>query len=1035
MKEPTIAADVTVSCNYSGARRPDTEAGNGRFEGRRVRQRVSRGQRAVSPGRAARANRFAEPPGGRRGIRSRLISTVRSAIRFLNPSALIRRAAGGEQPQRRMDAGGGSPLSGDTARARPAGVSRPPHGHRPAAADDSPAELPGSRAASTARQGGWVALPMDPESLRLADKQAERVLELLRIAQTRSLQPTERREMRWLVNVGEYHVPQRLLPELRNAMDVAYRVDADMERANRLLDRAETTGLTASERQRLRDLERSMRAAVGSIWIRKRNWLNHLADGGRPSPVGRILADYMQYRILDRGSILVDKIMPRVERALSVHERVAEQPETAARPDPRATRTTELPQRSNVVPLRPSPPIELQRFAQAARHPDPHRVIVLDGGRVRAVPEAEVPRDCRAGEGAAEFKASLKARFGSFPDGLAYLELLEAEGKALRVGDVERILTKNQVLRRPTPGRVTSGPREFHLLLVGGGPRTSSQVAEEVKLLKSPAIRKDVAEIEAYGGRFAIRTTIVEKRGPDSIGMGEAWNRDQEGSVNTGAEGWGYGERLKRYCRANRDEIVEQMRPFPPALSMFLATFGGPGKSGVTDSQALPDAGSADSREESRNEAREAKWVDGTGAANPDERTGNPRMDRAATLRFQWGLEEHLNFEALKRFAEEDGWFRKRYRLEVVCDTTVTAVDASPPLGARVSIANASRAQDSVEADLVRMNTGTTLGSPLAPGQAAVEQHSYIGPMCRRGLRAFLGSRSLLDEHGRLKPGTRVLTGGSGLSLYDQLLTLGSFMGLTELDGESPNGWRVTDYAKRHHRGAILVTSNTDGKWISPRHSHSPAWTQNLKPISNAREQHALFLHNEGEEIYRAWQDICVASIAAASGMTPGQVRHEGLNTGELVELQRAENSKHFHAPPEKKTWTLYGARREAYLGTALGMGLEPDPGKAVKALEETAPLTYKGRSGYVIHRAQVYAITNPDATVSRNNRALIAVHNERFQDVTSSPAIIHSLAGELIDAGIASYTPGSYGDIDVAPAGSPGPLVFRDKSGAGVAS
>ena len=870
---------------------------------------------------------------------------------------------------------------------------------------------------------------MNPDRLRQADQEAEWIVRLLQDAQNRPLGQDEYREVRRLANVDDFHVPPNLLSRLSESIAAAGRLDGHMKRAEWLLDQAETRVLTEPERRELLRLEGAMKASVSSTLMDRLAWLELLKDSRQPSPLGAKLANYMNCRFVDRGSILVEQIMPRVKTALSVKPPVPRHRAESADLHRLGEQTSGLPQLSNVVSLRPSTSLELQRIARVARHPDRDRVIVRDGDWVRALPEANVPPGHDHSEGIAVFKASLKARFGSFPNGLSHLGLLEANGSVLRVNDVKRLLALNQAIPTLTPGGVIAEPKALHLVLVGGGPRSSSQVAEEIRLLDKPWIKKDIESLEALGAKFTICTTIVEKRGSYSVGMGEAWNRDQEGSVNTGAEGWGYADRLRTYFQENREALIQQMKDFPPVLAMFLAAFQEAGRNGVAIEQTHSEDDMPDSGQEQNNEVWGPRRLSVPGTASPGGVVQGPRVNQAATLRFQSGLEEHQNFEALKQYAEQQDWLRKRYRLEVVGDTTVTAIDASPPLGARVSISSAGRADGFIEADLVRMNTGTTLGSPLTPEQADVKEHSHIGPMCRRKLRAFLDGKALLDEQGRLKPGTRVLTGGSGLSLYDQLLTLGTFMGLTELDKTSPKGWRVTEYAKRHHQGAILITSNTDGKWISPRHSHSPAWTQNLTPISNAREQHALFLHKQSEEIYLAWQDICIATIAAACGMTPAQARHEGLNTQQLMDLQKAENTKHFNAPPEEKTRTLYGARREAFLGTVLGVGLEPDPDQAIEALDEAAPLTYKGRSGYMIHRAQVCAITDPDAPISRNNQHLIAVHNDRFQDITASPAIIHSLAAELVDAGIARYTPGSYRNIAVAADGSPRALVFTDQT------
>ena len=145
----------------------------------------------------------------------------------------------------------------------------------------------------------------------------------------------------------------------------------------------------------------------------------------------------------------------------------------------------------------------------------------------------------------------------------------------------------------------------------------------------------------------------------------------------------------------------------------------------------------------------------------------------------------------------EDELLQEIYKVEVVADTEAVGVDTSSPLRPNVSVKGA--VNGSIDADLVRLNTGTTLGSPLTEAQSEVMKHSYIGPMNRDDFTAFLRQRNLLDENGKLSPGTRVLTGGSGLSLYDQLLVLDRLMGLTEPDNTSPLGYRVSEAAKDQH--------------------------------------------------------------------------------------------------------------------------------------------------------------------------------------------------------------------------------------------
>ena len=642
-------------------------------------------------------------------------------------------------------------------------------------------------------------------------------------------------------------------------------------------------------------------------------------------------------------------------------------------------------------------PLGIEHFAQVARHPDGNRLVVEEGNSVHARTKDLATSSTQSGKTVtAAFKEAAKAHFGPSLRGIEFLEELEQTHKPLRVRDIRAVLSANEARSAQSSGVAFRGSKPHHVVLVGGGPRSTTQVCAELDLVRRPDIRKDFEEIIDLGGTYDMRTTIVEKQGLAAIGMGEAWNRNQQGTVNTGAEGWGYGPRLETDYAENKPQHLFATRDNPAARAMFNRAFSEAGETTESGSKADP----------------------------------KPRVDRAATIRSQLGREERDYFLKKVQEAQSDPLLAKIYKLNIVADTTAVKVDASRPLRPSVSVEGSGRKASVIQADVIRMNTGTTLHSPLTAEQAAVAEHSYIGPMSSEKLSLCLEAKGLLGEDGRLKPGTQVLTGGSGLSLYDQIFALGPLMGLTEADSESPHGYRVTEKAKQNYGGAILITSNTDGKWISPRHSHTPEWTQDLTPISNSREQHALFLHHQGEEVYKAWQDICTGTVAAATGRSPKEVRQEGINTQDLLQRQAAETQKHLAAPPGESEKTMYGAKRQADLSTILGMGLEPNPSQAAVSLGEAAPLTYKDRAGYSMHRAQLKAITEPDTPVSENNKGLIAVHNDRFQDITASPAIVHALVPMLMDSGIARYTPGSYQGIRATEQSSDKRLAFVDKAG-----
>ena len=382
----------------------------------------------------------------------------------------------------------------------------------------------------------------------------------------------------------------------------------------------------------------------------------------------------------------------------------------------------------------------------------------------------------------------------------------------------------------------------------------------------------------------------------------------------------------------------------------------------------------------------------------------------------------------------DDDEMASMYRLVLIPETNVTGLDLSDPKMPHVITASGTLA-----ADTVRLNTGTVSASPLKEEQKDVLKHSYIGPMDSERVKEKLEEEGLLDENKKLRPGAKILTGGSSLSLYDQLLTLHPVMDLFEEDETSMTGYKITEAAKEKYKESILVTSNTPGKWVPPRHSHGLAWTQKLKPIAGIKEQHALFLHGQGEEVHRAWQKVIEGSVAAATGRTPGQVRQDKFSTEQLLEEAHKETEKHASALKTKDDelkpeHTLFGARRQGYISTLTGFGIEPDLGKALKEMYELAPHTFKGREGYPIFRAQTKGISEPGTEIAEHNKDMIQTLNTRMQDIIASPFRVHEMMHMLQEAGIVKYSPGTYKDIKInsgaAEDKNAKPLLFTSGSG-----
>lgn len=243
--------------------------------------------------------------------------------------------------------------------------------------------------------------------------------------------------------------------------------------------------------------------------------------------------------------------------------------------------------------------------------------------------------------------------------------------------------------------------------------------------------------------------------------------------MNTGAE-QGYQSRLSSLYRDRREGIEAALADKPVAAAMFAKAY----------------------------------------SDSPD---GKPLTHRGATTRALLGEEENEHLEQMASLAETNPLLKKIYRLDLRTETKATGIDLSRPQTPSVSIKDRDGNERVIEADTVRLNTGTTTASPLKASQADVAEHAYIGPMYADGLRQTLEGKGLLDDAGKLKAGTSVLTGGSGLSLYDQLQSLDSFMDLTVQDPSSPVGYRITEAAR-----------TTRKQWTCTR---IECWTLRLRPI------------------------------------------------------------------------------------------------------------------------------------------------------------------------------------------------------------
>lgn len=521
---------------------------------------------------------------------------------------------------------------------------------------------------------------------------------------------------------------------------------------------------------------------------------------------------------------------------------------------------------------------------------------------------------------------------------------------------------------------------KYRVLAVGFGPRTSTQLRALVTFLE--AHKDDFDKLAKLSGKpFTIQYLGVERQSSRFLGRGHGWGPNQGwGTVNSGVETVGEDKSagLLAYVEKNREQLKAAYRDHPVLDALFTSAFP-PNKA--------------------------------------------PRLEAAALGRRQQGAEEHHQLRNALHKAGELPFLK----VKVLTHTSVEAIDLSDPKKPAVNILNRVTGRtDRIQSNTVRLNSGWTMDVPKGV-QAPVQLHSFIRLMDNVALTRWLGDKGLLDEHHQLKPGKRLALGGAGLSAMDTLLALQDTMKLFERDLAAPTGYRVTDEAKQKYQGALTFISRSPG-WIPPRHAHSPQWTQKTKGLGTTRMLHSAFLHRQGQAVFTDWPDVIRGSVAQACGMTPTQVRGRGLDTKQWLTEYHHANLAHLAARDtgndDEAAQTMPGAMRQASLATILGFGMERDLAQAQHDMERDAPLSFKGRTGYRFHRAQVAGISTIDngGQLPENND-LLKSHRELMDYVTASPALVQEAAYLLEEAGIAKQVISDYSNLEVSPYGSARPL------------
>jgi hypothetical protein len=547
----------------------------------------------------------------------------------------------------------------------------------------------------------------------------------------------------------------------------------------------------------------------------------------------------------------------------------------------------------------------------------------------------------------------------------------------------------------------------------GGGPRTVAQVSAEVDFLFEHVA--DLKGIEEAGGKFDVKSFILERKSMDFIGRGNSSGPDQDGTVNTPAEGFmGYGGRLTQFMVENKGALLKDYATNnPTGYSMLRRAFEG---------AEAPAAGVV------------------------------PTAGRPALSRKDWGKENmNIFFDKLSQAAKNFSF----YKVDILSKAAMEEIDLSDPNKPRVTVTGDGQVLGTVDANVLRGNTGTSLSESTAMiRDPAARPYCYIGTMSGEKVTQHLNKLGLLEwssnTSGELVPSKKtdavIVVGGTSLSASDTVNALHPTMHLFDNSEGALLGSTVTLSARQRYSQNPMGFASRQAIFPNPRHATAEnpvAWRQETEPLGTSRELHAAFVHGNGEEVFTNWADIEEANVALAMRATPKMMRDkERLSVLQKLSAQNQRNQHFVEKLEEAKslqgdarqqkigeaTQTDEGAWRQNALPTILGIAATRDVGEEFARMGADFPHSFGGYGGYPIHRAQLAAITEMKDGHAQENSELLRSYNARMAHVTSSPVDVQQQWYQMFSSGVAVHLQADYTQIKHTPNGAkPLQLVTAD--------
>jgi hypothetical protein len=490
------------------------------------------------------------------------------------------------------------------------------------------------------------------------------------------------------------------------------------------------------------------------------------------------------------------------------------------------------------------------------------------------------------------------------------------------------------------------------------------------------AIARFVAEMSLHPDSIPIDITVFERQPDVNLARGSAWQKGCDGAINTGVPGLPAGldgldpdlahhldlaARVQDHFVANRAALLETFKTRNPLVAiLFHKAFRPDGTLDTTKAFA------------SRGAVGEVMRECFKGVVDYVHRGKVPGLS-----------------------------------ITVHCQHEVIGTDYSDAKNPKLSVKRVGQQYPQTFAFNHVLQFG---GTPLAPVvQGKSKPNTYTGPPDYDLIKAFLSSRGHLDRAGKyLLPGKHGVIAGEGLSGLDFDGIGLAFNPAFILDLDSKDGCRVDAVLAAKYPKVFTSVSSGTGRPAPPRLSHSEDWQGVENPLLNTKEMHSLRLVPGLD-----WASISIAclnhNIAHTLGEVPLDTHLPLENTMTYMQQYNDQAKQHLDNPT---AITKIALRREGLQAFFYGRGFEADAKTAERNLDEEAPLTRRGRGGWLMVASTGHEMSKIDKQRTLENRDFFAYRDYIRFEAAASPIWIQYPTSMLYLTGIIASVSAKFSDI-----------------------